>query len=212
MTYLRGDAAVYDSWEDLGNPGWNWEMLLPYFKRSERYITPSDAQLLTGSSYEEENHGFEGAVHVGYPAELQANNYSDAAQETWARISVPRSPDLNGGIARGFSIGPQTLDPGLSLRFDSARAYYSPVAERPNLKILKGTVKRITWAKDKRCKSSKTGCLVVADGVEYLTEDGESRIIKAKKEVVVSAGTFRTPLVLEGSGIGNPRFGSTSSQ
>lgn len=208
MTYLRGDAAVFDSWEELGNQGWNWESLFPYFKKSEQYIAPSEDQMLTGASYEPDSHGSEGSVHVGYPANLQSNNYSDAVQETWKKLSVDHSPDLNSGIGRGFNIGPQTLDPELNRRWDSARAYYIPVEDRPNLKILKGTVKRITWAEEKHGGSCKWGCDVVADGVEYLTEDGKSHIVKAGKEVVVSAGSFRSPLVLEGSGIGSPRYGS----
>lgn len=206
MTYLRGDAAVFDSWEDLGNRGWNWETLLPYFKKSEQYIAPSDVQMLTGASYEPGNHGLEGSVHVGYPAKLQPNNYSDAALATWETLSVAHSPDLNSGVGRGFGIGPQTLDPELNLRWDSARAYYSPVEKRRNLKMVKGTVKRITWSKERQGRPCKNQCDVVADGVEYLTEDGKSHILKAKKEVVVSAGSFRSPLVLEGSGIGNPRY------
>lgn len=107
-------------------------------------------------------------------------------------------------------MGPQTLDPELNIRWDSARAYYYPVENRSNLRIVQGTVKRITWAPEKRKRSSCDDSCLIANGVEFLDEDGNIDVIEAKIEVIISAGTVRTPLVLEGSGIGNPRFETPS--
>jgi choline dehydrogenase len=206
MTYLRGDAAEIDAWEDLGNTGWNWASLLPYYKKSERFKTPTESQVAAGATYERQNHGFDGPVHTGYIPALSNGSFAPIVKQTWESLSLPHNPDLNGGDVRGFAMGPQTLDGESGVRWDSARAYYHPVEGRPNLKILRGTVKRITWTPEKRRRSACAPSRLVADGVEFLTEDGKSNFLGARREVVVSAGAVRTPLVLEGSGIGNPRF------
>lgn len=211
MTYIRGDAAQFDAWEHLGNPGWNWAALLPYYKKSENYTAPSQTQLDAGATYEARYHGTAGHVKTGYVPGLRNGSSAPAVLAAWADgvpgLELPHNPDLNGGDVRGYSMGPQTLDAELGLRWDSSRAYYLPVEGRSNLKIVRGTAKRITWAEGgKRGRSSSCGGPLVANGVEFVTEDGETRVLKARREVVVSAGAVRTPLVLEGSGVGNPRF------
>ena len=211
MTYIRGDIAEFDLWEDLGNPGWNWASMLPYYKMSEKYTIPSDAELAAGANYQARYHGFEGHVHTGYIPTLTNGSFAPVVIQTWEALSLVRNPDLNSGDTRGFSMGPQTLDPETNIRWDSARAYLHPVEGRHNLKVLKGTVKRITWAPGKAMRPPCGSSDLVANGVEYFTEDGELHSITVKKEVVVSAGAVRSPLVLEGSGIGNPRLEASLS-
>jgi choline dehydrogenase len=207
MTYIRGEAAAIDAWEELGNPGWNWESLFPYYKKSENSTVPSDAQLAAGATYESQYHGFNGHIRTGYPATLANGSFAPVVIQTWEDLSLPHNPDLNSGRLPGFSMGPQTIDGELGLRWDAARAYYYPVEGRPNLKIIQGTVKRITWAPKSR-KGLPFGSQppMVATGVEYLTNDGKTNVLCIRKEVILSAGALRTPLVLEGSGIGNSRF------
>lgn len=200
MTYIRGNIAEFNSWEQLGNPGWNWDSLFHYFKKSEKYTIPTDSQLAAGATFESRYHGFHGPLHVGYTPALENGSFAPVVSDTWAGLSVPHNPDLNSGSVRGYGMGPQTLDTVLNMRWDAARAYLHPAEHRSNLKVLKGTVKRITWATKKTA-----GKRLVADGVEVLTGDGKSTILRAKREIIVSAGALRTPLVLEGSGIGNPR-------
>ncbi|KAL2206892.1 glucose oxidase [Sarocladium strictum] len=201
MTYIRGDASLYDSWEKLGNPGWNWASIFPYFKKSEQYTTPNGEQISAGATYEPQNHGRKGPVHVGYPPTLGKNDFTPAVRETWKHFGLEVNEDLNGGEVRGFAIGPQTLDAKTNVRWDSARAYYSPAEGRRNLEILKGTVRRVVWK-----KRGKKGEDVVADGVEYLDKDGKLKTLKARREVILSTGTIRSPLILEASGIGNQGF------
>ena len=100
---------------------------------------------------------------------------------------------------RGFSVFPQTIDRDANVREDAARAYWHPVEDRPNLSIIRGSVHKVTWANS--LKDEK----VVAEGLEYVNQDNETVIIKASKEVILSAGSLRTPLILELSGVGNPR-------
>ncbi len=200
MTYIRGNVAEFDAWEKLGNPGWNWNALFPYFKKSEQYNIPTDTELAAGATYQRQYHGFDGPLHVGYIPALENGSYAPLVIDTWKGLSVSHNPDLNSGNVRGFGMGPQTLDPTRNQRWDAARAYYHPAETRSNLRIIQGTVKRIAWAGDRGRKGG-----LVAEGVEVLTGGKKPIILRAKREVIVSAGSLRTPLVLEASGVGNPR-------
>ncbi|KAI1777773.1 putative GMC oxidoreductase [Hypoxylon cercidicola] len=199
MTYIRGDKAEFDAWEDLGNDGWNWDELLPYFKQVERFSSPTVAQQAAGASFNPEYHGEDGAVRTGFPFQLHNGTLHELVQQAWENLGYPLNPDVNGGETRGFSVWPQTLDRDANIREDAARAYYYPVEQRPNLKIIKGTVTKITWADPVTSDSPLS-----ANGVEYQTPDGQTLAIAATREVLLSAGSVRSPLILERSGIGNP--------
>lgn len=99
---------------------------------------------------------------------------------------------------RGFNIYPSTLDVDLNVREDAARAYYFPYDDRKNLHLLENTTaNRLFW---------KNGSAeeAIADGVEITSADGKVTRVHAKKEVIISAGALRSPLILELSGVGNP--------
>ncbi|KAI3337007.1 GMC oxidoreductase [Xylariaceae sp. AK1471] len=199
MTYIRGGKAQFDAWEALGNEGWNWESLYPYYKKAEKFTTPNVAQTAAGATYDPGVHGDTGHVHVGFPFSLVNGSFHELAREAWEALGYSFIEDVNAGSVHGFSLWPQTLDRDQNLRFDSARSYYYDVEDRPNLTLIKGTVKRVTWA-----NSSATCQSAVADGVEYVTPDEKLVKLKADKEVILSAGALRSPLILESSGVGNP--------
>lgn len=198
MDYIRGDEAEFNAWETLGNAGWNWDTLLPYFKRSENFTIPTAEQVDLGATYVEEYHGKEGYLTTGFPSGLDGTSFYHAYKQAWSEISIPRNPDLDGGHTKGFAVFPQTLDRDANSRESSARAYYEPIDQRSNLKIIQGTVSRITW-------SESFGESLKATAVEYLDLAGGIHQVGVSNDVVVSAGTMRSPLVLEASGIGNPR-------
>lgn len=200
MTYIRGEAAQLDAWEDLGNPGWNWDALLPYYKKAENYTPPNAEQAAAGVTYDPQYHGSAGPVHVGHPHTLVNGPYARSIIDTWAGLSVPLAADVNSGHVRGLSVAPETVDAAQHVRCDAARAYYHPVEDRGNLTILLGTVERIVWSEGSTDRS------LVARGVEVVAEDGAMSEIRARREVILAAGTVRTPLVLEASGVGNPAF------
>lgn len=197
MTYIRGDKAQFDAWQGLGNEDWTWESLYPYYLKAEKFTVPSTAQASAGATYDPEAHGEAGQVHTGFPFSFTNSSFHSVAAETWETLGYELIEDVNAGSVRGFSVWPQTLDRDQNIRFDAARAYYYAVEGRPNLTLIKGTVKKITWA------DSKTAA--VAEGVEYVAPDGKLVSIAAAKEVILSAGALRTPLILESSGVGNPR-------
>ncbi len=207
MTYIRGNKAEFDAWEKLGNPGWNWDSLFPYFKKSENYTRPSGTQLAAGATYQAQYHGFSGPLHVGYPAALHNGSFAPLILGAWESMSLRHNPDLNSGDVHGFGMGPQTLDRDEDVRWDAARAYYIPVEDRPNLRIVRGTVKRLLWrSQDKKpCGSRERDSLLIANGVEFVTSNRTLQRMETRKEVIISAGGVRTPLVLESSGIGNYR-------
>jgi choline dehydrogenase len=206
MTYIRGDKDQFNAWELLGNKGWNWDTLYPYYKKAERFTTPNEAQTAAGATYEPKVHGEKGHVHVGFPFSLVNGSFHELAAEGWGDLGYSHIEDVNAGSVRGFSLWPQTLDRDQDIRFDAARAYYYTIEDRPNLTLIKGTVKTITWA-----NSSESIESAVASGVEYITPKGDLLELKASKEVILSAGALRSPLILESSGVGNPRYLSTCS-
>ena len=199
MTYIRADEAEIDAWETLGNEGWNWETLFPYYKKVEKFIRPTAAQEAAGASYEPEYHGEHGDMLVGFRYALPNGSFHDIVQETWENTGYPTNPDVNSGATRGFDVWPQTIDRELDMRWDAARAYYYPVEGRANLRILKGTGIRIVWD----TRDSSGGKL--ARGVEYVNSN-QTTVIAVGKEVILSAGSLRTPLLLERSGIGNNQW------
>ncbi|KAI0013576.1 putative GMC oxidoreductase [Xylariaceae sp. FL0662B] len=200
MTYIRGDKAEFDAWESLGNDGWNWDALYLYFKRVEQFSPPTAAQVAAGATYNPDYHGESGMLKTGFPFRLLNGTFHEMAQQAWHNLGYPLNPDVNGGDVHGFDIWPQTLDRDANVREDAARAYYYPIENRPNLKIIKGTVTRLTWA------NSASSENLEADGVEYLTSEGQKSKVSAVKEVILSAGSLRSPLILERSGVGNPSF------
>ncbi|KAI1331065.1 GMC oxidoreductase [Xylariaceae sp. FL0255] len=200
MTYIRGDKAEFDAWEELGNEGWNWDALLPYYEKAEKFTVPSSAQAAAGATYEADFHGETGHVHTGYPYSLINGSFHTLATKAAEALGYPLVKDVNAGSVRGFDIQPQTLDRDLNRRSDAAFSYYYGIEDRPNLTLINGTVKRIAWV------SSTSGGDLVAEGLEYTTPDGKLVTVCAGKEVILSAGALRSPLILEGSGIGNPNI------
>ncbi|KAI8953718.1 GMC oxidoreductase [Xylaria longipes] len=200
MYYIRGDQANFNAWETLGSPGWNWDTLLPYFIRSENFTIPSSAQRDVGMTYVPHYHGERGHLKTGYPYQVENGSFYDSARYTCKSLGFALNQDLNSGETRGYGAYPQTLDRDANVRESSARAYYEPIDGRPNLRVIKGTVKRINF-NDSASASSK----LVATGFEYTDDQDNLLSITAEREVILSTGTLVSPLILESSGIGNSR-------
>lgn len=175
MIYIRGNRGDYDGWRDLGNEGWGYDDVLPYFLKSE------GNQTLSG-----QYHGIAGPLIVAShprPNPL-VERYLDAAQ----KAGIPFNPDFNGTSQEGCGPLQATLAKGS--RCSAADAYLRPARSRPNLSV-------VTHAQATRLQLN--GARAV--GVEYL-HFGTVKQAHAANEVIVSAGALRSPQLLMLSGIG----------
>jgi choline dehydrogenase len=202
MAYVRSNEADLDAWERLGNAGWNWASLYPYSMRAENFTIPGPGLQAAGVTFDAAVHGDSGPVRTGYGNAFLNLTLTPTVHDAWEELGLPPNVDTGRGNNRGVSANPLTLEPGSpDIRWDSARAYWYPVEDRPNLTIIRGTARRLVW-EDSDTPSSEEA--TSATGVEYLDEDGQAVVLSATKEVILSAGSLRTPLVLESSGVGNP--------
>ena len=198
MTYARAEKAQIDSWGAIGNEGWNWDSLFPYYEKSEDFEIPTTSQMKAGASYVARYHGEDGPLKVGYSYGLFNGSFHESVIDTWEKLGIPHNLDVNGGHVRGFTVWQSTLDREATVREDAARAYYYPVQTRPNLHVvLNATVRKIVW-KDVASEA-------IADGVEVTDRNSVVSTLTARREVILAAGSLRSPAILELSGVGNPR-------
>ncbi|KAJ5654166.1 hypothetical protein N7490_001169 [Penicillium lividum] len=200
MVYLRAQTSQIDAWEKIGNEGWNWENLFPYFKKGEQFQVPTDYPFLDGSgvTYDPAYHGYDGPLKVGWTSTQLDDGLAQVMNTTYQNMTVPvhYNKDPNGGQMIGYSLYPKTVNSDLNIREDAARAYYFPYQSRKNLHLwLHTNVNKITWS---------DGDDVTADGVEITFSNGTTSTVKASREVILAAGALKSPLLLELSGIGNP--------
>ena len=179
MAYFRGPAKDFDDWAAMGNPGWSYADLLPYFLRSEH--NPEYA----GSPY----HATGGPMGVSFPT--SRNRLCDAFNAGMAALGYKELPDFNVPDPNGYGYRQGTIWRGW--RVSTASAYLKPASTRRNLEVLTQTRARRVLLDGKR-----------AVGVEVQTQGGIKRLA-ARKEVVVSCGTFHSPHLLLHSGIGDER-------
>ncbi|KAH6869279.1 hypothetical protein B0T10DRAFT_594843 [Thelonectria olida] len=181
MTYDRAAAAEYDSWEALGNPGWNWQAMIGAMKKSETF---------TGKNTD--TYGSAGVGDSG-PVQAVINRVIPEHQRTWIptmnKLGIQTNLESLGGNPLGVMYQPSSIDPATYNRSYSANAYLNLAG--PNLQVLADT----TVAKVDLVKS---GNQQIATGV--ILQNGT--YIKARREVILSTGSVQSPGLLEKSGIG----------
>ena len=180
LIYIRGQPEDFDHWAQLGNRGWGWEDVLPYFKRAENW--QGEASELHG------NGGFLTTSPMSErPSACQL--IIEAAQE----IGLEYRPDVNNlPPGAGDSIGWCQQTRGGRRRASTARTYLRPAARRQNLQVVtKGLVHRVMF--DGRR----------AIGVEF-SRNGRTERIDAEREVILAAGAVGSPHLLQLSGVGDP--------
>ncbi|XP_052129178.1 glucose dehydrogenase [FAD, quinone]-like isoform X1 [Frankliniella occidentalis] len=182
MVYIRGSKADWKCWEEAGATGWTAEEALRYYKKSENNLNPDIAK-------DARNHGTGGLLPVQRMPYL--DNTSKLIRAAFKEAGM-KEVDLNGDASEGFMFA-QNVMKG-SKRFSTNRAYLSQQrALRSNLKVLTGaTARRVVI--DQRSKR--------ATAVEFTDTDGKTHVVKAKKEVVLSAGAIFSPHLLMLSGVG----------
>jgi choline dehydrogenase len=175
MVYMRGQPADYDHWRQLGNAGWSYDDVLPYFKKAERNERLHDSF-----------HGADGPLNVA--ERPYTNPLSHAFVEAAQQAGLPFNPDFNGALQLGCGLFQVTQKNGR--RWSAASAYLHPVAARENLTIV--------------TKAQATRVLIEngrAVGVEY-ARGRRRHTARALQEVVLAAGAINSPQLLLLSGIG----------
>ncbi len=175
MIYIRGHAADYDHWAQLGNKGWSYEDVLPVFKKSEHNERLSDRFHGRGGPLNVADHRFRHPLSEMFVA---------AAQET----GVPANADFNGATQDGAGFYQVTQKDGL--RWSTASAFLRPALARPNLTVITSAL---------ACRIRFEGRRAV--GVDYVCR-GQSASAEASREVILSGGTINSPQLLMLSGVG----------
>ncbi|WP_421696448.1 choline dehydrogenase [Aestuariivirga sp.] len=175
MCWVRGNPMDYELWEALGADGWRWSNVLPYFQRLEAVEGGGPLR------------GTDGPVKINRG--LQSNPLYQVFVEAGVQAGYARSRNMNELQHEGF--GPMEMNVGGGLRMSAARAYLRPAMARGNVHVVTGaTVDRILF--DGRR----------ATGLSYRLPDGTLRQASAKREVILSAGSIMSPVILKRSGIG----------
>jgi choline dehydrogenase len=175
LVYIRGQPQDYDNWASLGNPGWSWREVLPYFIKLEHNTRGA-------SDY----HGADGPLWCSDIPE--PNELMDAIIASAQELGVPRTDDFNGAAQEG--VGYFQLFTHNGWRCSSAVAYLKPARKQQNLRVeTDAQVTQILFEGRK------------AVGVRYDSR-GSARDAQAKREVIVAAGALQSPQLLQLSGIG----------
>ena len=178
MAFVRGQAQDFDTWAQMGNQGWSFADVLPFFKRMESYEAGGDDQF----------RGREGPLRVTNPEPtdpLMATIIAAAGQ-----VGIRHNPDYNGAAQDGIAMSQATIANGR--RQSTARCYLDPIRARPNLNIVTNALTECVVLDGRRCV-----------GVRY-SVGGTVHEARSARDVVISAGAINSPQLLELSGIGQP--------
>ncbi|CAL8585077.1 hypothetical protein XPA_010655 [Xanthoria parietina] len=196
MTWNRASKEDYDAWEELGNHGWGWHGLLPFFKKSETLHEPTrKRQFSDQAHFDLKFHGSDGPLQTSYP-----NQYG-ASHQHWHQTLENVGVNVNRSHFSGSNVGVWTtvtsVEPEQRERSYSANAYYQPNATKPNLVLLAGaTVQELLL--------EPTGDEWTVKGARF-THEGEEHTMGVQGEIIICAGSVQSPQLLELSGIGNPK-------
>jgi choline dehydrogenase len=178
QAFVRGQAQDFDTWAQMGNPGWSYDDVLPFFKRMERYEADGDDAF----------RGREGPLRVTNPEPREP--IFAALIKAASEVGIVHAGDYNGASQDGIAMSQATIASGR--RMSTAACYLDPVRKRPNLHIETNALTEGLVLEGRRCV-----------GVRY-SVGGAIREARAGREVVVSAGAINSPQLLELSGIGQP--------
>ncbi|KAL2071076.1 hypothetical protein VTL71DRAFT_12311 [Oculimacula yallundae] len=198
LQMVYGSKSSFDAWEKLGNVGWNWNSMLPYLRKFHTHHPsgPADSasEVVSIANHDDALESSEGPVQTSYS---ETGPVDKAWYETWNKILKDLKYD---GTDLGGLAHPTSIDPKTKTRSSATSAYYSAdISSRSNLRV-------ITDALVSKIIIEKGTGEAVASGVRFVSKSGEDIALKANKEVILSAGTMKSPQILELSGIGNDKI------
>ena len=176
MIFVRGNPGDYHYWAQSGATGWDYKDVLPYFQRME-----------TSNGFESEYRGNKGPLQVSRGK--RENPLHDAFVKATEQAGYSPTEDYNGFRQEGF--GPADMTVWKGSRFSTAKAYLKPALKKKNIQLLTNAlVDKIIFEGNK------------AVGVQFIHK-GETKIIKVKKDIILSAGSINSPSILQRSGVGD---------
>jgi len=175
LLYIRGQAEDFDHWRQLGNAGWSFDDVLPYFRRSEDQQRGAD-----------DLHGVGGPLSVSDVSE--PHPLCEAFITACEQAGFPRTDDFNGASQEGAGYFQLTTRNGR--RWSTARGYLKQARKRPNLMVVSNALTTRVLFEGRR-----------AVGVEY-AQNGAKHVARANAEVILSSGAFNSPQLLQLSGVG----------
>ena len=178
LLYVRGQSLDYDIWAQLGNRGWSYQEVLPYFKKSEHMEGRGDARF----------HGTGGPLNVADVRETDP--LLDTVIAAAGTCGYPHNPDYNGHTQEGFGYFQTTMKNGQ--RVSAAKAFLRPALQRPNLRV--ETDAHVTQIRFEGRRAA---------GVQF-RQRGADRELLVGREIVLTAGAVQSPQLLELSGVGQP--------
>ena len=198
QAFIPTSKAGIDAWEKLGNPGWDWEDMAPYYRKFHTLtVPPEPVRHHMGLEYiDDKIRGTSGPLQVSF-SDSADDPLPNAWFKTFQTLGFGLTGDPFSGQVTGGYNSPGTIHPVTKERSYSAIAYYQPASQQPNLHLLTGAnVHTIVLE-----KTDASGA-VAATGVKFTREEKEV-VVRARKEVIVAAGAFQSPKLLELSGIGS---------
>ncbi|TYC56093.1 choline dehydrogenase [Rhodobacterales bacterium] len=176
MVFVRGQPQDFDTWQDMGNPGWGWDGVLPYFRKLE-----------TNDRGASDVRGGDGPVHIK-TTDGERHPLCEAFFQAGSELQYPYNADFNG--ERQDGVGGYQINVKDGLRMSAARAYLAPARKRANLRI-----ETLAHATSILFEGRR------AAGIVY-RQKGAVRQARARREVILAAGAINTPQLLQLSGIG----------
>ena len=178
LAFVRGQAQDFDTWAQMGNQGWSYDDVLPFFKRMESYEGDGDRAF----------RGTDGPLRVTNPE--PRGTLFEALIAAAAQVGIAHNRDYNGARQDGIAMSQATI--ASNQRMSTARCYLDPIRKRANLQIQPDALTEAMLLDGTRCV-----------GVRYSVA-GTVHEVRAAREVIVSAGSINSPQLLELSGIGQP--------
>jgi len=187
LAYVRGQVQDFDTWAQMGNRGWSYRDVLPFFKRMESYEGAGEAGGNTDAEADTYR-GNEGPLRItNPPADLPLYR---ALIQAAGEVGIKRVRDYNSASQDGIAMSQATIASGR--RQSTAHCYLDPVRSRPNLRIITGALAQSLVLEGQCCT-----------GVRYAVGD-QVHEVRAAREVIISGGSINSPQLLELSGIGQP--------
>ncbi|TDL15528.1 alcohol oxidase [Rickenella mellea] len=201
MYFVRAASKEYDAWETLGNPGWNWNTVDANIKAIENFTPASSSDAATFHATDSlQNHGTTGPIHVTYSNYWEPISVVPAYFSAVNALGIPTNTQAAGGSTFGAWQAPCSIDAKNRSRSYAVNTFLPAAEKRQNLVVMTGS--QVT--KINLLSGASSSGNIRASGVQYIVNNATQNVnVTTTGNVILTAGTYQTPKLLELSGIGN---------